>query len=150
MAIFDRDGAGRNKYDSLKNKKYKYINLKCEYIKRYDGETFNEVELEDFIYPELIFDAVNKFLRKQKYKQVKKADRQKRTLPAYNKKPVLDFITEVCRSNNEDKNGIDFNSLAMKLFLSKTICNEIENIDLETHNVEFPKVREYLEQIAKH
>lgn len=150
LAIFDRDGAGRSKYDSLKNKKYKYISLECEYIKRYDGETFNEVELEDFIYPELIFDAVNKFLRKQKYKQVKKADRQKRTLPAYNKKPILNFITEVCRSNNEDKNEIDFNSLTMKLFLSKTICNEIDNIDLKTHNVEFPKVREYLEQISKH
>lgn len=148
LAIFDKDSAGRQKYNQLSNKKIKHIELECEYIIRYDNINNDDIELEDFIYPELIFNAVNKLLRKEKYSQIKKADRAKRTLPAYDKKPILVFITEMCRSNNEDKKEINFDSLNMKLFLSRSICSEIENKDMSSYSDEFPEVKKYLDKMS--
>ncbi|MBZ9652835.1 ATP-dependent nuclease [Psychroflexus montanilacus] len=148
IAVFDRDGAGRAKFNQLNNKIYEFIELNCKYIDRFDGEQFNDIELEDFIYPNLFFDAVNKFLRKKKYSQIKKGDRRKRTLPAYNKKPILDLATELCRQNNEDKPEINFNSLNMKLFLSKTICELIDKKDLTGPSNENPRVKLFLKEIV--
>lgn len=147
VAIFDRDSAGRNKFNSLNKKTYECIELECSFINRYDNEAFDNLELEDFIYPDLYFDSVNKFLRKKKYSQIKKADRRKRTLPAYNRKPILDFTTEICRQNNEDKHEIDFNTLGMKLFLSKTICDTISKKDISEYDKQHPKVKQYLKEI---
>jgi hypothetical protein len=145
IAIFDKDGAARQKYDSLKNKRIKNIDLSCHYIIRFDNQNNNDIELEDYIYPDLVFDAVNKLLRKKKYHTIKKADRKKRTLPAYNKKPILDFITEICRTNNENEIEIDFNSLNIKLFLSKHICTELQKKDIKQLNINHPEVKNYLE-----
>ncbi len=143
-AIFDKDGAGKNQFNSLKNKKYKNITLDCRYIPRYDGKESDDFELEDFIYPDIFYKSVNKFLRKEKYKQIRVADIQKRTLLAYDKKPILNFITEICRANNEDKREINFNNLSMKLYLSKTVCTEIEKSDINELNKKYPKVKEFL------
>ncbi|MBD8019123.1 ATP-dependent nuclease [Kaistella pullorum] len=148
LALFDKDPAGRSEYNSLRSKTYRNIEVKCEYIIRYDGGTHNDIELEDFIYPELLFKAVGKLLRKEKFNQIKAADRRKRTFPAYDRKPVLDFITEMCRANNEDKAEINFNNLGMKLFLSKTVCNEIDKTDLKELNTLYPNVKVFLKQIA--
>ncbi len=146
-AIFDKDSAGKSQYNSLKNKNYKNIILDCRYITRYDGKESDDFELEDFVYPEIFFKCVNKFLRKEKYKLIRSNDIKKRTLLAYDKKPILQFVTEICRANNEDKREINFNSLSMKLYLSKTICNEIEKIDIEEINKNNPKVKEFLNNL---
>lgn len=148
LAIFDRDPAGRSQFNSLSTKKYKHIALKCNFVIRYDGQSYNDFELEDFIYPELLFKAVNKLLRKEKYSQLRAADKKKRTLLAYNRKPVLQFLTEMCRANNEDKREIDFNNLSMKLFLSKTVCSEIEKNGIKSYNTEHPDVKIYLREIS--
>ena len=129
------------------DKNYKNIILDCRYITRYDGKESDDFELEDFIYPEIFFKCVNKFLRKNKYKLIRSNDIKKRTLLAYDKKPILQFVTEICRANNEDKREINFNSLSMKLYLSKTICNEIEKIDLEEIDKNNPKVKEFLNNL---
>lgn len=149
LAIFDKDGAGRSQFNSLNNKNIKNINLECEYIIRFDNSNHNDIELEDFVYPELIYKAVNKLLRKQKYSQIKKSDQRKRTLAAYDRKPILDFLTEITRSNNEDKREINFNDLGMKLYLSKTICSLIEKSDLDELNKAYPAINEFLRKITK-
>lgn len=146
LAIFDKDGAGRNQFNSLNNKNIKNLTLECEYIIRFDNNNHNEIELEDFVYPELIYKAVNKLLRKQKYLQIKKKDQRKRTLAAYDRKPILDFLTEITRSNNEDKREINFNDLGMKLFLSKTICSLIEKTDIKDLDTSYPHIKEYLKK----
>lgn len=147
IAVFDRDGAGRSKFNQLHQKSYESIELKCKYIDRYDGQVYNDLELEDFIYPDLFFDSVNKFLRKKKYSQIKKLDRKKRTMPAYNKKPILELANELCRQNNEDKHEINFNSLHMKLFISKSICEIIEKKDISSMDRENPNVKIFLREL---
>lgn len=148
IAIFDKDGAGRGQFNSLNSKNIKNINLQCEYIIRFDNRNNNDIELEDFIFPELIYKAVNKLLRREKYSQIKVADKKKRTLLAYDRKPILNFLTEICSANNQNLREIDFNSLSMKLFLSKTICNEIEKTDLTEFDKEYPQVKIFLEKIT--
>ena len=148
VAIFDKDQAGRQEFNKLKNKKYKYLDLECEYIIRYDNERNDGIQLEDFVYPELLFNSTNKFLRKNKYVCIRKTDKEKRRLTAYNSKPILEFITEISRSNNEDKKAFDFNDMSIKLFLSKTICEEINKNNLSEYDKEYPDVKKFLIKIS--
>lgn len=149
IALFDKDSGGRQEYDSLSSdasnpKKLSNIELLTKYVIRFDGESFNDIEIEDLIYPELLFDAVNKILRKKGYSTIKREDRNKRTSTAYNKKPILDFVTEFSRLNNEHKEGLDFTSHGMKLYLCKLICDSIKEKGLNDQDKHFPKVKDFL------
>lgn len=149
VAIFDKDQAGTSQFQSINVKRYANIELRCEYIIRYDNEVYKGIELEDFVYPDLMFNAVNKILRAKKYNILKAADKRKRTLRAYDRKPILDVITELCRVNNDNKADLNFNDLALKLMLSTNICKEISKSDISTFDSEFPEVQKFLQKISK-
>lgn len=149
IAIFDRDGEGRQHFNSLKGKYYETIDLDCRYINRFDGENLNDIEIEDFIYPEILYDATNRILRKRKYKIIKKADRLKRTSIAYNKKCILDFLTEISRQNNPNNVSLDFNKENMKMLLNNSCCQEIEKNDISLLDKQYPKVLSYLKEIVE-
>lgn len=150
VAIHDRDGEGRNIFNSIKDKHYEGIKLTPKFITRYDGATNNDIELEDYIYPDILFDAANKILRRKKYKIIKKSDRTNRHSKAYDKKPVLEFLTEVCRQNNPDKNSLDFNKQGMKLMLTKECCKLIDGMsDINELDMQYPNAKFYLEEILK-
>ncbi|CAM1352747.1 ATP-dependent nuclease [Tenacibaculum halocynthiae] len=146
--IFDKDGAGKSQYNTLKNKTFKNFTTECLFIIRFDGKTYDNIELEDFIYPDLIFNATNKLLRKKGYKSIRKSDREKRCLASYDRKPILECLNDFTTQNNEDKHPMDFNTMSSKLFLSDKICKEISTTDLTEQMKNFPKVEEFLTQIA--
>ncbi|WP_289053899.1 ATP-dependent nuclease [Carboxylicivirga marina] len=148
LVLFDKDGGGRSQYESLKNKSYKYFDTECRYIIRFDGQEYNNIELEDFAYPDIVFNAANKFLRKKGYKSIKKLDRAKRTKPTHDKKPILEFLTELSSFNNEDKTPIDFESMGAKLFLSKKICEEVRSTEIKEHDSLYPEVKRFLLEIT--
>jgi len=149
LAIFDRDGEGRNQYNRFKNRKYKNFDLSIKFVDRYDGETFNSIEIEDIITPEIIFPAINRFLRKKKYKGIRKRDQNKKQLAAYSNMPILQFLTDMVLQNNEDKDILNFNELGLKYILSEYILKEI-NRNKELKNVlkNYPKLIEFLQEIA--
>lgn len=149
IAIFDRDGEGRQIFNSLETKHYVGIDLECKYITRFDGEEFNNIELEDFIYPDILYDSANKILRKKKYKSIRKPDKLKRVSVAYDKRPVLDFLTEISRQNNPDKNSIDFNKEGIKMLLTNACCQAIEQADIEKLDQRYPKVLAFLKDIIE-
>lgn len=146
--IFDKDPAGKAEFNSLSNKKYKNFTTDCRYITRYDGKNHENIELEDFIYPDLVFNAANKLLRKKGYKSIRKTIRSKRTLASYDRKPILECLNDFVTQNNENQNPIDFNDMGIKLFLSDKICKEIHTTDLNEFRKKFPKVEEFLKEIA--
>lgn len=152
IAIYDRDKAKDiyNSLNSIKGKeKLKNIDLQNQFIIRYDGATYDNLEVEDFIPADIVIDAANKILRKKGYSSIKSADRTKRTQTAYDKNPILDFLKEVSKSNNTDKNQIEFDTLHMKLALSDHICKAIYN-DERTQNIihENRKIKEFLNLIT--
>tara|TARA_B100001179_G_scaffold44764_1_gene29743 strand:+ start:1533 stop:3035 length:1503 start_codon:yes stop_codon:yes gene_type:complete len=58
IAIFDRDSEGRKVFNSLNDKHYKDIDLSCKYIIRFDGKDYNGIELEDFVYPDILYSLI--------------------------------------------------------------------------------------------
>lgn len=150
LAVFDRDSAGKGVYDKYVNKKsQENFDIEVCYINSYNGNEFTGIELEDFIIPELLYPALNKFLRKKKYRIVKASDRRKRDLPAYNKKPILDFITDIVKQNNEDKDLLDFNNLGLKLVLSEYISKEVAKSKSLVQDLEkYPSMIKFLIKIS--
>lgn len=132
IVLYDKDSAGRSEFASLDSPKKKgnlsNIRIINKYIIKYDGSSHNDIEIEDLIPLNLVFDAANKIIRKKGFSTIKQEDRNKKTLPVYQRKPILGFLNEICKQRNTDKSyEIDFESLDNKLMLCKNICNLIEN-----------------------
>lgn len=123
--VFDDDDAGnksKNDIDSIiKKNKFKNIEVDTYSIVRHDGyeNTKAKIEIEDFLHPELFFDALNKVLRKFKYKVITVADRKKRSQAAYINESILDFSSSIIKNNNPDKKPIE---LAENDGYKKLIC----------------------------
>ncbi|MFZ1496675.1 MAG: AAA family ATPase, partial [Saprospiraceae bacterium] len=152
VAIYDKDSAGRQEYNSLnsdsKKRKMSNIKLDNEYVIRFDGTQFDDIEMEDLLPVNVIIDSANKILKKHKFSIIKQNDRAKRTLPVYNRRPVLNFLNEMVRANNQDKHELSFDTLEMKLALSQNICKQIQS-DEKTifefkNNI---KIKEFLKRI---
>ena len=88
-------------------------------------------------------------MRKKKYKGIKKSDRTKRISIAYNKNPILDFLTEISKQNNPEKVSIDFSKESMKMILTNECCQIIEQSDLSKMNMEYPEVFVFLKDILR-
>ena len=152
LCLFDFDNAGKKVFNSLKNKNYKYFDYKQRYINRFDGQKDKgyDYEIEDFIPPEIFIDSVNKFLRKRKYKIIKKKDLEDRNKLAYNKKCILNFITARTKQNNSAKSEINFegNLGAKKIFCEYT-CRYLETKKEDTAKIfnKYSKIKDFLEKI---
>jgi len=72
--LFDNDDAGREQYKKIEKKvkkgMYKNINIECVYIIDAYNTKFQKdkpnIEIEDFIYPEIIIELANKIFKKKK------------------------------------------------------------------------------------
>lgn len=151
IAIYDRDSAEDifNSLNSPKGKeKLKNITLHNILIRRFDGATHKNIEMEDFIPTDIIIDASNKILRKKKYSIIRQSDRIKRTQSVYDRKPVLEFLREMSNFNNTDKPEIEFDSQYIKLSLCENICKSINN-DENTQKIirENVKIKEFIDEI---
>lgn len=123
--IFDKDEAGnksKSEIDRLIDKnKFKNIDVITYSIIRHDGYENGKAktEIEDFLNPELFFDALNKVLRKFKYKIITVPDRKKRFQAAYKDESILDFSSSIIKNNNPDKKPME---LAENDGFKKLIC----------------------------
>ena len=66
---------------------------------------------------------------------------------AYNKSPILDFLTEINKQSNPEKTSIDFTKESMKMVLTNACCQIIEQSDLSKMNVDCPEVFIFLKDI---
>lgn len=132
VVLYDKDGAGRSEYSSLNNdnkkRKLSNIELKNEFVINSRGDSPDNIEIEDLMPDEIIIDAANKIIRKQGFSIIKSQDRKTRLKPIYINKPVLEFLTEMTRNSNTDKDyEIQFDTLDKKLLLSKNICKMLDS-----------------------
>ncbi|MFA0643731.1 ATP-dependent endonuclease [Vibrio cyclitrophicus] len=129
VAIFDNDSEGRDSYEKIKPTKYQNITLEKKYVvnhKGHDRKTGykSDWEIEDFVPPELMFDAADKWLRKRGYAIISKPNRNKRDKAAYKKMQILDFIENMVADRNPDQDRITFNSDGVK----RIICQEVVSL----------------------
>jgi predicted ATP-dependent endonuclease of OLD family len=155
--IFDHDDEGKKEYKALSlaisKRKYSKFDLRAEFIPRVDGVKGSkfDYEIEDFIFPEVIRDSANKFLKNQKYKPVDKRMLTQRFKTAYNSKPILNYLTKAASSKNEEKEEINFEDFdrGVKKIICKNSCDYIKNNDISALNLKYPSVKKFIDSLSK-
>lgn len=153
MCVFDHDDEGIEQYNRVKKvdprKDYKYIDVKLFYIPRYSDDFHDKArwEVEDFIPHNLIIEAANIVLKKNKYTSISKKQIENRYSMANKNKTILDYLSECASQNNPNKVHVDFNQDGRKQELCKTFCELFED-DLERVNDSLKTVNEsFIESI---
>ncbi len=157
--ILDHDSDGKKEFESLtdhiKKSKYSKIELKVDYIIRCDNSIEQKIdyEIEDFVYPELIFDGANKFLKKKGYNILNKNELKNRFEKAYNSKCILNFLGDKTKTINYDKDEINFEDSngGIKKIICEYVCNQISGLKddkLLKLNTNYPEIKKFIEEIC--
>lgn len=150
LCILDHDEAGKNRYKSLNEKKYKEFDLIIEFVSRCDGlkEKKWNYEMEDLIYTDIVLEATNRILKRRNYRIITKRDINKRWQPAYVGTGILKFITDIISNNNADKEPLNFETQGLKIYLSKEICALLGQVSsVDELNTKYPEVKQFIEKV---
>ena len=152
LCLLDFDQKGREVYEKIKTDKYKNIEVTKKYICNSEGitESGYEIEIEDFIYPELICDQINKFLRtKKKYKEVTNALISQRSNLVYRQKSLLEFLTIKATERNSNKPECKLYDQHIKMEICKEVVKEIKSnmAKIENLNENNPNVKEFIKSL---
>jgi predicted ATP-dependent endonuclease of OLD family len=129
VCLLDHDAKGKEIFQRLRGKVFDNIDFHIQFVKRCDGH-YNanlEFEFEDIIFTELIIEASNRILRRKGYRIIGKRDQDKRTQQAYINMGVLKFISQITLQNNTDKAPVNFESQALKIYLSKEVTKLLQS-----------------------
>lgn len=153
LCIMDHDSAGKEVYDALesaiKKNKYDKFTLEIRYIPYLTGANVEfHYEIEDFIYDEIIRESANKYLRKKGYKTITKTVFNKRNSKAYEKNCILNFLTQIVKSGNEERDPLDFGSEGLKRILCEKVSEHIKNKNISDYDMKFPTVKEFIKSIC--
>ena len=166
LILLDNDAKGRDiflKIDKDKNK-YSFLEIDLKLVPNFLGETPQKIDLkintdhqiEDFLYPKLLCELVNRLLKKGSYNtiNIKNIDRKIKT-SAFKDRGILNLIeTEKNEKNPNNGQKINFtssNSERVKKGLSNLfkIQGDKKIIEIiKQENEEHPHVKEFLEAIA--
>lgn len=158
--LFDNDVAGREQYKKVKKKcdKKDYENIEVELVllKNFLGNStinlesnYNNHEIEDLIYPEIICYLVNKILDKRKFNRIStNVITEKISKPAFLSKGILDLI-------ENEKNGKNLENGSEISISSKEIKGSMANMfeisgdkklgnTIEKARKEYPFVEEFI------
>ncbi|MFA6348083.1 MAG: AAA family ATPase [Candidatus Paceibacterota bacterium] len=144
--IVDYDEAGKKEYNSLNVSKYKNFVLEKEYIIRCDGYSSEKAsyEIEDFIYPEIILEAANIFLKNNSYKPIDKKEIKNRFQVAFNNECILKFLTDKGKEKNPNENSFNFEDEGLKKIICKYACEIIRKKDISSMDEKYPEVKKYI------
>jgi len=125
MCLLDYDSAGKEQYDGIKENKFKNIKVSKKYITHENSTLYKQMkhEVEDFIPQNLVFDAINKILRKQNYKIISKTQITNKNKAAYLKTQILEYAEKVIKDNNLDKPPLNLVDDGRKLQLCEICCD---------------------------
>lgn len=149
LVILDNDTKGRDVFTKIKSEQYTNISVKKRFIISYSGYEYNEhdaktntnIEIEDFIKPEIICKLTNVILKKRSFKIFDnnsiKSITDNINKKAFQTKGILSAMDNRKNELNPDNgHNVDFNSPGFKggianLFdkLDKDIILMIGNID---------------------
>lgn len=125
LCLLDYDSAGKEQYDGIKENKFKNIKVSKKYITHENSVLYKQMshEIEDFIPQNLIFDAINKILRKQNYKTISKTQITNKNKEAYLKTQILEYAEKIIRDNNLEKPPLNLVDDGRKLQLCEICCD---------------------------
>lgn len=135
--IFDNDNEGRKQALKINPTHFRNIEISKKALPRFDGATRaysdrkgHDWAVEDFLPPNIMFDAINKLFRKEKYKIITASQRTAwKTGPAFRAKQILDYAKDKCIENNPNKPPLEMNTPGRKKQLCKFGCELIEKTE---------------------
>lgn len=145
LCLLDHDSAGKEQYNGIKTSKYKNIVIKKGYISHHETNLTArlEHEIEDFVPTGLIFDGINKILKKENYRMIQKRQVENKTKEAHLKTQILVYAEEVTKTNNLEKEPIVLTEEGRKLQLCDICCELLSqnpnNYPLSQTQIEFLK-----------
>jgi predicted ATP-dependent endonuclease of OLD family len=160
--LFDNDEAGREQYKKIKKKvdkgAYQNITIKCIYIIDAYHTTFPKdkpnIEIEDFIYPEIILELSNLvFKKKSGFKKIlDNSFFKKVNNPSLRYNGVLEIIDNLKNERNPE-NGMIFSTKesGFKGGLANSFNLKGNNIEIQkvlSLDSKYPKVKEFLIELT--
>ena len=154
VCLLDHDEAGKSEFESLSasiNKYKKYFNLEIKFICRFDGmkDKDYDYEIEDLIYPDILKEVANKFLKNKGYRQISDTQLKTITHTANDKNCILKKFTDFTRTNNTNKSQLNFEEEGIKRYISKLACEYIKSIDIGGLDSQYPKVKQFIKEIIE-
>jgi predicted ATP-dependent endonuclease of OLD family len=153
--VLDNDEEGRKAYHAITKmvEKNWYSNLQVQLFvyPRSDGATWDKKstgcnwEVEDFMMPELVFEGINKVLRKAKYSIIKKETRDKKHERAYINISILEYAESSSRMSNTTKNPFPFRGDGQKMSLCSHITSLLSQQEFALLPVQTTFLRELCE-----
>lgn len=124
LCILDYDSAGREQFEGIKETKFKNIKVIKKYISHENNMLTKTIphEIEDFIPQNLIFDAINKILKRQGYKIITKAQIANKNKEAFLKTQLLEYAETIIKNNNLDKEPLKLTNDGRKLQICEICC----------------------------
>ena len=165
ILLFDNDEEGRKSFREISNKNFKNIEIECKFIPDRLGKvpdiknlqaTSSNLEIEDFIFPELVFHLSSLILGKKKDLTCftwKDLERKLDNIGFANK-GILAIMDDLLidKNPNVDISSFSFSSPSMKRGLAspmKLDANPKIIKLLRELDKKYPKVREFLSEIMK-
>lgn len=152
LCIFDNDDEGREQSKKVKPSSYKNITVNKIDMPRYDGVIYDDKckadwEIEDLLPPEIIIDAINQVLKKNKYKLINAQQIKNRTEIAYKDKQILKYAEECIRTNNPSKDEFLVDNEGRK----KEICKKFCELAIITDSKQFIKdvQKEFIKKLSR-
>lgn len=136
VCIFDNDDEGREQSKKIKPNSYTYMNVSLVQLPRYDGVTRDLIqqgdwEIEDFLPPETVLETINKIIKRDKYKAIKKTQIDDRAKAAHINKQILKYAEECCNQNNPEKTPFKLDDDGRKKQICLKLCEAAESLDLK-------------------
>lgn len=130
ICVFDNDDEGREQSKKVKPLSYGYLDVSLLDLIRYDGARRKDFpgadwEIEDFLPPSVVVEAVNQILREDGYKPIKKDQVRARGLAAHKNKQILAYLEECARHVNHDREPISLDNEGRKKQVCMYACSNI-------------------------
>lgn len=160
LVLLDNDVKGREIYNKLDPFKFTKINISKELIPNFLGEVLAErnrpnIEIEDFIYPNLLAYCANSLLKKRMFHQICSKDLEKRIQQnAWKTRGILNLLEDFKnRANPNNGNDISFNAEGIKsgmggIFDQDKEANTEILATIEEGRKKFPEVEKFLRRIT--
>ncbi len=151
VCVFDNDDEGRNQRNRIKPSKYNYIHVSTNILVRHDGKEFEkrgnaDWEIEDFLPQDVLLEQINKILKKNKYRIIKKQQVLDRMQPGHINTQILNYAEQICIHNNKEKESLMIDNDGRK----KEICKMFCEYALSGHEIKLnKKQRNFLISLLK-
>ncbi|MDX4057359.1 AAA family ATPase [Aliarcobacter skirrowii] len=160
ILLLDNDSKGREIFGKVNKKLQQYPNLRInvEYVPNFLGNATESKdknnEIEDFVYPEIIIELVNKILQKKSMTKINsKQIATKISKPAFTNSGILQLIdNEKNEKNQETGHMISISSENVKKSMSNlfNIEGSSKFIKLvEEGNIQYPEVKRYIKKLCE-